>query len=75
MNEGLAFDETDAATGALEEPKIPIAGDIDQTLVHSAAAFKVHEDWRRDLIPIPGFVWIVLVVTFNLACSRVHRDC
>src|SRR5262249_16916086 len=68
----FAFDKTDFAAGPLEEPQISIASDVNQTFVGSAAALEIHQDRRRDFIPIPGFIRIVLKMTFDFSCGNVH---
>ena len=75
MHEGFAFNKTDPAARPLEEPKIAIAGYIDQTLIESAATFEIHEDWRRDFVPIPGFVRSVLVMTLDRPGARIDCYC
>ena len=49
----FALDETDRTARTFQEPKIAIAGYIDQTLIELAATFEIHEDWRRDFVIIP----------------------
>ena len=66
VHEGLAFDEFHAPVApdhaAIDEPQIAVPSDIDQALDGPAVALEIHQDRRRNLIPIPGIVGMVLVV-------------
>src|SRR5262245_60668351 len=62
-----AFYEVDLPVGSFEEPKITIASDVDQALHGSAVALIIHKYRWRDLIPVPGIVRMILVVTLDLS--------
>src|SRR6266516_3341981 len=70
----LALDEIDLAVRALKKPQVAVAGNVDQTFNCPAAAFVVDQDRRRDLVPVPGFVGGILVVTLDLAGGGIDRD-
>ena len=62
----LAFDKFDASAGrgiaAIEEPHVAVAGDVDQSFEGASVALEVDQDGRRDFVPVPGVVRIVLEV-------------
>ena len=70
----LALDEIDAAVGALEKPEIAVAGHVDQAFDGAAVTLIINEDRRRDLVPIPRVVRMVLKVAFDRAGGDVDRD-
>ena len=54
LHEGLGFLETNRAfRGAFEKPHITVARDIDQPFDGLPISLIVHQDGRRDLVPIP----------------------
>src|SRR5262245_8210242 len=63
---GRTFNEIDFAVGALEKPKVTVASDVDQALDVTAIAFVIDQNWRRDFIPIPRIVGVILVVSLEL---------
>ena len=69
-----AFDVVDRSVGALEEPEVAIAGDVDEALDRSAVPPEVDQDWRRYLVPVPRFVRLILVMAFDPARGRVDGD-
>ena len=74
----LAFDELDAPVAAhhaaIEEPQIAVARDIDQTLDGAPVALEIDQDRRRNFVPIPGIVRMVLEVSLDLAGGDIERD-
>src|SRR5207247_4782427 len=48
--------------------------DVDQALHGAAVALIVDHDRRRDLVPVPGVVGMILVMTLDLAGGDVERD-
>src|SRR5215471_18291849 len=75
----LPFDELDFSARALhvaavQKPEIAIAGNVDQSLHSAAAALVIHQDRRRDFVPIPGVVGVVLEVALDRAGGDVQRD-
>ena len=74
-HERLAFDEPDGAVAALEEPEIPVARHVDESLHGAAVALVVDEDRRRHFIPVPRVVRMVLMVALDRAGHHVdgHR--
>ncbi len=67
----LAFHKLDAPAildgPAIEKPQISIARDIDQTLDGAPITLVIHQDRRRNLVPIPRVVRIVLEMTLDRA--------
>ena len=57
----LAFDEMDRTAAAFQEPQVAVARDVDQTFDGASAALEVDQDRRRDFVPVPGVVRMVLV--------------
>src|SRR6266568_2333808 len=53
---GLAGHEVDLSAGALEVPDVAAARYVDETFHGSSVALIVHDDRRRDLVPVPGVV-------------------
>ena len=74
IDEGLAGDEVDRPRGAFQHPQIPVARHIDQALDGLPVVLVVDDDRRRDLVPVPGIVLVVLVITLHLPGVRVQRD-
>src|SRR6516164_3963937 len=72
-DERLAIDESDPAVCPLEEPQVAVARDVDQSLDRPAAAREVNEDRRRDFVPVPRFVRVVLKVALHLAGRGIER--
>src|SRR5262245_33524723 len=66
-----AFYKVDLPVGSLEEPKITVACDVDQALHGSTVALIIHKYRRRDLIPVPGIVRMILVVALDLSRRNV----
>ena len=60
---------------ALEKPQVAVAGHVDQTLDGAPAALVVHQDRRRNFVPVPGIVGVVLEVSFDLARGRRRARC
>src|SRR5207244_8042897 len=74
-NERPSVNESDLVARSLEEPQIAVAANIDQALIHPAAALEIDQDRRRDFIPIPRFVGIVLMMTLDLARCDIEGNC
>ncbi len=70
----LAIDEVQTGGAALQEPQVAVAGDVHQTFDAAVPTLEVEQDGRRDLIPIPGIIGVVLEVTFDLPSSDVDGD-
>ena len=73
MHVRLSFDERDRPVGALQEPEIAVSCRVNESLDCSPVATEVDQDWRGNLIPVPGFVWRVLKVTNHLAGGNMDR--
>src|SRR5262249_15114418 len=58
----------------LEKPQIPIARHVDETFDHAAVAPIVDQDRRRHFVPVPGIIWMVLVVAFDLSRRHIESD-
>src|SRR5439155_51531 len=71
---GLAGDELDLAVGALELPEIAVARDVDEALHASPVAPVVDDQRRRDFVPIPGVVRMILEVSLDLPGAGVEGD-
>src|SRR5438132_1433692 len=71
---GLGVDEPDAVRSALEEPQVPVPPGMDQAPDRPSVAPDVDQEWRRDLVPVPRIVPVVLVVSLDLAGIRVKGD-
>ena len=79
---GPASHEVDFPGGALEVPDVAAARDVDQALHRAAVALIIDHDRRRDFVPVPGVVGMVLEVALDLAGVRRRtrrprwcRDC
>src|SRR2546430_785258 len=70
----LAFDERDRTGASLEKPQIPVTRDVDEPLDRAAVAPVVDENRRRDLVPVPRVVLVILEVAFERAGCDVERD-
>ena len=64
----------DRPVAAFEEPQVSVASDIDQAFDGAPFALKVHQDRRRNFVPIPGIVGVILEVALDLAGGRIQRD-
>src|SRR5438552_240414 len=71
---GLAGDELDLAVGALELPEIAVARDVDEALHASPVATVVDDQRRRDFVPIPGVVGMILEVSPDLPGAGAEGD-
>ena len=71
---GLADDEVDLVVGALELPEVTVACDVDETLHGSSVSLVVEDERRRDFIPIPRIVGVILEVAFDRAAGGVEGD-
>jgi hypothetical protein len=74
LDERLALDEVDPARGPLEKIEVAVTADVDQPGDRPAVAPEIHENRRRDLVPVPGLVRLVLEVTFYLSRRGIDRD-
>src|SRR4029077_19907983 len=74
LDVGFAFDEANFGVAAFQEPQVPIAGDIDETLHRAVVAPVVDQNRRRDFVPIPGIVWMILEVSLDLTGGHIDRD-
>src|ERR1700734_175676 len=78
MHVRFAFYKFDASArgriAAIQEPQIPVARDIDQSWEGASVALEVHQDRRRDFIPIPGVVRIVLKMSLDRAGGDIQSD-
>src|SRR4029079_17174823 len=70
----FTFDETNRPVGTLEKPEIAVTSDIDKAFERTSTAAKVHDYWRRYLIPIPGIIGMILKVPLDLSCSDIECD-
>src|SRR5215469_8056693 len=69
---GLAGDEVDLVVGALELPEVTVACDVDEALHGSSISLVVEDDRRRDFVPIPGIIGMILEVAFDRAAGGVE---
>ncbi len=65
----------DAAVAApFEKPQIAVAAGVDEAGDRPAGALEVDQQRRRDLVPVPRIVPVVLVVAAHLAGFHIQRD-
>src|SRR5580698_2730477 len=60
--------------GALQEPNIAVAGNVNQPFDGTWTALVVDQYWRRDFVPIPGVIGVVLKITFYRPSGHVQRQ-
>src|SRR5207247_1877491 len=73
-HERPGVDEPDAVRAALEPPEITVATRVHETFDHATVLRKVDQQRRRDLVPVPRVVPVVLVMAPDLAGVGVERD-
>ena len=71
---GLAGDEVDLVVGALKLPEVTVACDVDEALHGSSVSLVVEDERRRDFIPIPRIVGVILEVALDCAAGGVEGD-
>src|SRR6266705_6997140 len=71
---GLAGNEVDLVVRALELPEIAVASDVDKALHGSPIAPVVDDQRRRDFVPIPGVVRMILEVSLYLPGAGIEGD-
>jgi len=71
---GLRVDEPDVVLRALEEPQVPITARVHQPVDRASAAVEIKEQWRRDLVPVPRVVPVVLVVGDDASGCNVEGE-
>jgi len=74
VHERLTGDEVDLVGGTLKPPQIAVAGDIDEAFHIFAVVLVVDEDRRRDFVPVPRIVLVILEVPLDLPALAVERD-
>ena len=70
----LRVDERDAVRRALQNPQIAVAARVHEAGHGTAVALHVDQQRRRDLVPVPRAVPVVLVIAAQLAGLDVERD-
>ena len=66
--------ELDAVGAPLQPPEVAVAARVHQALHRAPVLRKVDQQRRRDLVPVPGVVPVVLVMITDLARVDVERD-
>src|SRR3989449_10320208 len=67
-------DELDAVREALEPPEVAVAARMHKALDRPPVLSEIDEERRGDLVPVPGVVPVILMVTADLAGVDVERD-
>src|ERR1700730_3406144 len=74
LYKGLAVDKVYFVRGALQHPQIPVARGADETFDGLTVALVIDEDRRRHLVPIPGIIRVILVITLDLTGCGVKGE-
>src|SRR3989442_1673477 len=69
-----AGNEVDLVASALELPEIAVSRDVDEALYGSPVAPVVDDQRRREFVPIPGVVGMILKVSLDLPGAGVEGD-
>src|SRR5262249_30201903 len=64
---GLGVRETNGICATLEHPEVTVTRRVDEGLDRPVSALDVDQDRRRDLVPVPRVVPVILVVPAQLA--------
>src|SRR5262249_27298769 len=70
----LTGDELDRAGGAFELPEVTAAGDGHETFHGSPVVVIVEHDRRRDFVPIPGVIGMILEMSLDRAAAHVESN-
>src|SRR4030095_12941892 len=73
-DERFPFHEADWPGAAFEEPQVPVARHVDQSSDRAVVALVVDENRRRNFIPVPRFVRVVLEVPLDLSRRAMCRN-
>src|SRR5207245_8465482 len=73
-DERLRVHEPDAVGTALEPPQIAVAARVHEALDEASVLFEIDEQRRRDFVPVPGIVPVVLMVTADPAGTGIEGE-
>src|SRR5262245_20445620 len=70
----FAFHEPNGSAGTFEKPQITVARHVNQALDGAPAAPVIDKDRRRNFVPIPRIVGVILEMSFDFASGNIDCD-